>query len=763
VTYARDANANQILKSTDDGATWTVVNPKIISRAVFVDAVHPGTLYSIGQFDIFRSTDDGATFKDIRPIFYMSTFVEDPTTGTIYANNGTSILATTDGFDSVSTVGPAVLSGVNSLALGAGAKPGDPVRLYASTAATSDVFVAKLDANGNLMWSTYLGGSAADNATAIAVDSSGNVFVTGNTSSVDFPVTKGAYATVTPAIGQAASFLTKLTNDGKLVFSTYFSDGKTTPNAIAVAPSGEIVLAGITRGDLPVTQGAYQSSLSPACGFIPCTAVSGTFFFVPPTPASNAFVTKFNAAGSALVFSTYVGDGVVQANGLALDPSGVVFFAGGNMVWELNATGSTLLASTSIPSAAINAVALGPDGNLFLTGYATDTKFATTPGAFQSKTRVFPSVPYGPVSAVPDAFVMKVDPSLSIRYSTLLGGDGFDQASGISVDGAGVATVVGYTTSTNFPLQTPLQTAFAPLTGFITRVSADGSGLLYSTYLGDFRYFEALRVTLDALGNAIFVGNTVINSQFGPPPPGFGHAFVGVVDSSAPPAVSVNAILNAASENGVAIANGETIEVRGQGFGPDAQIVLEGTPLTTVARGDGSVSAVIPTDYARLPGGAGIFQVMSGGQLSNTVLVPVADVSPGLFTADRSGIGQGYILNSDGTLNSPLNPAPVGSVITILATGVGPLNFVGDSAVTARPIAVYIDGFYANGVDARFGPVDGLPGNVYQLRVHVPNPADLVNNNPDLKNFVLPPQVPVYLKVGSASSQQALILSVGGQ
>src|SRR5262249_50278020 len=143
-------------------------------------------------------------------------------------------------------------------------------------------------------------------------------------------------------------------------------------------------------------------------------------------------------------------------------------------------------------------------------------------------------------------------------------------------------------------------------------------------------------------GNAIFVGNTII-SQNGPNLSGADHAFVGLVEPGVPASLSIDAVLNAAREDGVAIANGETIEVRGQGFGADAQIVLEGTPLATLTRGDGSITAVIPADYARLPGGAGIIQVSSGGQLSNSVLVPVADLSPGIFSADRSGIGQGYI------------------------------------------------------------------------------------------------------------------------
>src|SRR5262249_39826204 len=163
---------------------------------------------------------------DIRPIYYASSFTADPDTGTIYAGNNTSIIVTTDGFDTITPVGPASVPAIASITLGAGAKPGDPVRLYVSTAQSTDAFVAKLDANGAIVWATYLGGSASESARAIAVDSSGNVYVTGNTGSADFPVTKGAYLTVAPSNGTAGaspggSYLTKLNAAGGIVFSTF--------------------------------------------------------------------------------------------------------------------------------------------------------------------------------------------------------------------------------------------------------------------------------------------------------------------------------------------------------------------------------------------------------------------------------------------------------------------------------------------------------------------------------------------------------------
>ena len=121
-----------------------------------------------------------------------------------------------------------------------------------------------------------------------------------------------------------------------------------------------------------------------------------------------------------------------------------------------------------------------------------------------------------------------------------------------------------------------------------------------------------------------------------------------------------------------------------------------------------------------------------------------ATTAPGIYTVDGSGGRQGYILNSDGTLNSLTNPAATGSAITILIAGVGQYTLTDGYAVTPQPPAVFIDGFYCNGIAAKVGPVDGLPGNVFQLSVSVPDPVVLAQNNPDLKNFRFPPQSAVW-------------------
>src|SRR5579863_2556057 len=115
----------------------------------------------------------------------------------------------------------------------------------------SDVFVTKLDAAGNIVYSTYFGGSGVDVATAMTVDAQGNVYVTGITASTDFPTTPGAYSSSVPPLSGAGafiSFLFKLNRDGSTGYATYFTNSQTSPNAIAVDSAGSAYLAGLSYG-----------------------------------------------------------------------------------------------------------------------------------------------------------------------------------------------------------------------------------------------------------------------------------------------------------------------------------------------------------------------------------------------------------------------------------------------------------------------------------------------------------------------------------
>jgi hypothetical protein len=233
-----------------------------------------------------------------------------------------------------------------------------------------------------LAYSTFLGGASTDQGSGIAVDGAGNAYVTGWTVSADFPTTPGAFDTT--AAG-ADAFVTKLNPAGSaLVYSTYLGGASTDQGSgIAVDGAGNAYVTGFTfSADFPTTPGAFDTTFNP-----------GTF---------DAFVTKLNPAGSALVYSTYLGGASTdQGFGIAVDGA----------------------------------------GNAYVTGLTVSADFPTTPGAFDTT-----------FNGGGDAFMTKLNPAGSaLVYSTYLGGASNDQGSGIAVDGAGNAYVTGSTFSADFP------------------------------------------------------------------------------------------------------------------------------------------------------------------------------------------------------------------------------------------------------------------------------------------------------------------------
>ena len=368
-----------------------------------------------------------------------------------------------------------------------------------------------------LSYSTFLGGSNRDFATGIAVDSSGSAYVTGWTSSADFP-------TVNPIQTGGGVFVSKLNPDGSaLVYSTYLGGGNDQKTAIAVDAAGNAYVTGSpASADFPVTPGAFQ------------TISSG---------GAPAFVSKLNADGSALVYSTYLGgSGQEIATGIALDSSGNAYVTGstysadfptvnpiqtgeGFFVSKLNAAGSALLYSTTLggfsalhapeggPSGSANGIAVDTSGNAYVTGFTYSTDFPVTPGAFQ--TTVGPPCGYvgGPIHCA-HVVVFKLNAAGSaLVYSTYLRGSGYDYGYGIAVDSSRHAYVTGVTQSSNFPTVNPIQAAcpgcqFSGGSVFVTKLNAAGSGLVYSTYLGGSDYDRGSGIAVDSSGDAYITGFT---------------------------------------------------------------------------------------------------------------------------------------------------------------------------------------------------------------------------------------------------------------
>lgn len=756
-------SGNEILKSTDHGGTFVRLSSLPNQAGVITLAADPHqaeVLYAGSTAGLYESGDGGGTWK-LELAGVTLVLVADPNSGALYTNSGAGIVKTSDRFATVSPIGPNQPSVVQLLVSGP--------NLFAISTPTTDVFAMKLDNDGNVVYSTYFGGSGSDQAVALAVGSDGSLYITGSTNSVDLPGTSGAYQSKLPLSSRPASgFVCKLNPSGLLDWATYFTEGSIT--SIAVDSTGNPFIAGSTAGGLPTTPGAYQTAFQ--------QTISSNGFFSVPGPTS-AFVTKFNAQGASLIYSTYVPtdnkkNTVQAAEALEVDAIGNAWIGVAvnssiapssgiaPVVVELNPAGSAVVASAVQAGLGnVAALALDADSNVYIAGSYTPQPagFPATPGAFQSAPQ--PATPTLPSQAPPggglDAFVAKWDSSLThLLAATLLGGELPDAAASVAVDASGTVIVGGYTDSKALPTRVPFQESFSSRSGFVAAFDANLSNLRFSTYLGDGRPFAVLAAVPDGGGNVLLAGSTLST----------GVSFVAGGNAASSPAstlvvankialvpappVRLDSVQNYASHIAGPLAPGEPILAVGSGFGNGAQIVLDGSPLATVSASDTSVAAVLPDTAAS--SGVHTIQVSNNGSLSNSIYAPAATASPGIYTVDGSGVRQGYILNSDGSLNSPTNPAATGSAITIFIAGEGQYSLTDGYAVTPQPPAVFIDGVYCNGIAARAGPVDGFPGNVFQLSVFVPDPLVLAQNNPGLKNFRFPPQSSIQVWMGPTSS-----------
>jgi hypothetical protein len=339
-----------------------------------------------------------------------------------------------------------------------------------------------------LVYSTYLGGSTEDEALGIAVDASGNTYITGSTSSADFPTTAGSYQTAAKSTGHTEAFVTKLNPTGtELIYSSYLggSDNDDQADAIAVNAAGHAYITGYAgSSDFPTTAGAFQATRKGV--------------------GTTAFVSEFNSSGTALVYSTYLGGsfGGEQGSGIALDSSGNAYVVGitpeadfpvtpgafsttipgfrSGFVTKLNPTGTALVYSTYLGGSGYDsaqAIALDAAGNAYVGGVTGSNDFPVTPGAFQ-QTKLAPTNGTG--------FITKLNPAGSaLVFSTYLGGSNKEQVKAIAVDAAGTAYAAGHTDSTDFPVTAgAFQDASKPGAGFVTHLNAAGSSLDYSTFLG---------------------------------------------------------------------------------------------------------------------------------------------------------------------------------------------------------------------------------------------------------------------------------------
>ena len=362
----------------------------------------------------------------------------------------------------------------------------------------------------SLSYATYLGGTGDDEALAIAVDASGNTYVTGFTSSASFhgkPAgpNENVFVTKVDASASSLTYTDVFEATGTGTNCSAGGTGDCSGNAIAVDGSGNAYVVGLATAGFP-TLLAYQTTYG-----------GGT---------SDAFALKVNSSGT-LVYSTYLGgSGIDYANAIAVDGSGNAYITGSTsssdfptknpkqgslggaqndaFVTKLSGSGSTLSYSTYLGggnNTLGTGIALDGSNNAYVTGITASTDFPLTTGVLQST--------YG---GGDDGFVteVKADGSDWV-YSTYLGGTLNDEPLGIAVDSAGNVYVTGSTNSANFPVVAATQAALGGASAtnvFLSKVNVGGTALLFSTYYGGSQTDSATAVAVDAFGDAYLTGAT---------------------------------------------------------------------------------------------------------------------------------------------------------------------------------------------------------------------------------------------------------------
>jgi uncharacterized protein (TIGR03437 family) len=682
----------------------------------------------------------------------------------------------------VATAGAFQTSGGGSCGLSYG--PHGAVVVFCSHA-----FVMKVSAQGLVVWSTYLASSGDDRAYAIAVDPAGNVYVGGTTGSsngaVDFPTTPGAAFRTTSAA--ASGFVAKLNPSGSaLVYSTLVP-GIVETVGIALDAAGAVYVCGVASASFAATAGAYQTLGGP----------------------SHAAVAKLSPDGSGLVYATFLGgSGTETAAAIAVDPAGSAYVAGSTtssdfptsagafqstnrskpdssnikgtaFVAKLNPTGTALLYSTLLGGSGneyVNQILVDPKGNAILTGATSSSDFPVSSGAFQSigprsqwiSNGTFTDALYA--FNTPGGFVSKLNAAGSeLVYSTYFGG-----VRNLALDVAGNAYVVGFATA-GFPVTTG---AVAPCYGgggregdaFVARLDSLGS-LAEATYLGGSGDDYALATAVSADGSIYVAGAT--NSPDFPRTPGAGtgvpdKALVAFLSrfhiSSSTPAPSLCTKLtieNTASYAATgSVSPGELVTIRGAGLGPSPGVeqtldangmvptALAGTrvffnevPAPLLYVSDRQINAVVPFEVV-FTGLQAQVRVERNGTPTAQAQVYGSEAEPAVFYLDYSS-SQGAILNEDGTINSPSNPAKAGSVVSVFGTGGGattPATVTG-SIVSGPPRSIQSlpmsAGIGLSSADVTFaGSAPGQVAGVLQVNLRVP--ANLTPSS----NWVLTMQTP---------------------
>ncbi|HTB16450.1 MAG TPA: SBBP repeat-containing protein [Bryobacteraceae bacterium] len=548
---------------------------------------------------------------------------------------------------------------------------------------SGDAFLAKLNATGSaLIYSTYLGGSALETASAVAVDSAGSAYVTGTTFSTDFP-TKNPYQAVKGA--QQDAFVAKINPAGTAwVYSTYLGGNNVDEgNAIAVDSAGNAYVAGYTASSNFPVQSPFQA--------------------LNTANTVDAFVTKLNPAGSALVYSTYLG-------GSATDYA--------------------------------TAIAVDSSGSAYVTGIVTSDDFPLANPIYNKLGS----------HAVDDAFVTKFNPSgSSLIYSTYLGGTSTDDAYAIAVDQSGNAYVTGRTNSSDFPLTNAIQSTRFAFDMFITEIDATGSTKLFSTFLGGTGSESGRGIAVDKLGNIHIAGEgtstdfPVVNALQGSSGGGASPQDALVLSlGTAPPVTGLT--ITTVSDNlvdGAPVVPGGWFYVKGSNLADTTRIWgaadftdpatlptnlngvevwVNGAPVPVYFISPTQVNAQAPSNVS----GSMTVQVFRLGLGSNVLTAPVAQIQPSIYFYQvnskdyAAALLLNYSLVGDPAVAPGTYKAKPGYIILLYAAGLGPSS---SGTTFTSPIPITGVSVTIGTASAQILAADLVAPGLYQINFIVPQLA----------------------------------------
>jgi len=599
-------------------------------------------------------------------------------------------------------------------------------------------FVTKLSSAGNQMvYSSYLGAVAGNNyPSAIAVDSTGSAWITGNTQAEGFPVAGNAIQRVLSS--SQNGFVSQVSPDGsRLLFSTYLGGNKTDElNAIAVDTEGNAYIAGATQSTTFPVANAYQPVL-------------------PANSGNAGVVVKINpSAKPPLVYSTFLGG---------------------------TDAGSIL-----------NAIAVDSKGNIFVGGQTGSPNFPVTANAVQTAKSL------GATGGVIAELNPQAQASAQLEYGSFLTGGFLDGVQSIALDGSGHIVAAG-STSLFFPTTTDaFQPQYAGVVAngtfstkaflsIIDPTVAGLTGLVYSTLYGGV-YFETLYgMALNPAGTgATIVGQATSTDLFVTPNAyqlglsnQYSNAFVATFDFSQT-GPTIAAMVNAASfaTANTNFAPGEIVTLFGSNLGPQAimgaeldttghlastlggcQLLVDKAPAPLVYVQAGQVSAILPYELTpRIANGKENYaQMVCNGVAGNVFEFSAVAADPAIFSATSTGTGQAAILNQDGSYNSAANPAAAGTIITFFGTGEGVLTPAGqDGRIETGGLAT---------IPKPSLPVTVTFGTTASPQIAyagvAPDEVDgLLQVNAQVPSGLTPGNVPIFLTIGKTTSPKGLTIAV---